>query len=107
MNTPSKSILLSIVALLVATAADAMPPTGRVVEGVLRQVNPQQHSASIATGDATKPITWTPRTRVFQDGSEVNASALRDGMRVKVTRHVPIFGPPFVRRVILLDSSSK
>ena len=107
MNTPSKSLLLSTLALAAATVANAMPPTGRVVEGVLRQVNPQQHSASIATRDATKPITWTPRTLVFQDGSEVTASALRNGMHVKVTRHVPIFGPPFVRRIIVLESPSK
>lgn len=107
MNTISKPILLSTVALAFATAVNAMPPTGRVVEGVLRQVNLQQHSASIATGDAAKPITWTPRTRIFQHGSQVCASALHDGARVKVTRHVPFFGPPFVRRVILLDSPSK
>lgn len=107
MNTTSKVIHLGIaIATLSALPANAFPRTGRTVAGVLQRVNHRQHTAEIATPDGTKPVTWTPRTKIWQGSQAVTADALRSGARVKVCRHVPLFGPPYMHRILLLGPKS-
>ena len=103
-----KAMHLSLIfTVLLASPMQAFPPTGRIVEGVLREVHPGLRSAVVATPHGIAPITWTPRTRIFQNGAEACPCVLGEGTRVRVTRHVPIFGPPFVRQMNLLEPTSK
>ena len=101
MNVASKTVLFGLLFALFSTTAAAMPRTGRIVTGTLRQVDHARKSAVIVPDDGSQPLafTWVSRTVVFIGSREVSPSALRDGMLAKIIRHVPFFGPPFATRV--------
>lgn len=108
MNTTCR-ILVScfVLAVLSADRAAAMPATGRVLVGSVQKVNPAERSAVLVPHDGSAPreFTWVPRTVVFAGGLDACPAEIREGMVVRIVRHVPVFGPPFVTRVNLPASA--
>lgn len=108
MNSPSKILAISLLLrLLTAPNADAMPPTGRILVGKVQQTNFATHSAVLVPedGSAPCPFTWVSRTVVFAGPIKACPAAIRDGMTIRIIRHVPIFGPPFATRINLPASA--
>ena len=100
-------LFVAITALI--SNAEARVPRGRVIEGVLRQVNTQEKSAVIIPHDGSKPlpVTWIRRTGFFRASQQVTAAELQNGIPVKVCRHVPLLTPPYVDKVTILDGPEK
>lgn len=49
---------------------------------------------------------WIKRTAFVANSQFTNASILKKGARVDVIYHKPIFGSPFVTRVLLLPNAT-
>lgn len=111
MNRSNTSILTLLVLLLFGTFAastsHAMPRTGRLVEGAIQNVDAARGRAEIQHDGQIKVITWSKKVKIYKDGKEVTAMSIRNGDHARVWRHVPFFGPPFVRRLNLTSTHSK
>lgn len=108
MNTALKFFLLCIFFIFLSLSeANAFPRLGRVVEGVVQKINLHERTAEIETANGATFITWRNKTKIYQQGSEVPESSMRNGMWVKVTRYEPLFGPPHVSKILLMGSVKK
>ena len=52
-------------------------------------------------------FTWSKLTTFVTSTSMADATILRKGARVEVTRHVPLFGKPLVTKVTLLPVTAQ
>lgn len=87
-------------------AARALTPQGRHLTGTILQVDAKSCRALLSTSDKAQsiPFIWNKGTDFVAGAKFVPASRIRVGVRVEITLHQPIFGEPFVTKVILLDS---
>lgn len=96
--------LLATLLLCFSPQAHAIPPTGRHWQGQVVNIDVPAKQIVIKFDDpkhGTKSYVWVRRTVVWNRGVRSQASDIRPGERVKAVCHRPIFGPPFVSRIIV------
>ncbi len=98
--------LAALVAMCAGPTA-AMPSTGRIHEGEVTHVNLAERTAVLSSTDGSPPreFTWVSRTVVFAGSDEACPAEIREGMSVRIVRHVPVFGRPFATRINLPASA--
>ena len=109
MNMPSKALLFGLaIALLGTLPVSAMPRTGRILVGKVQHVDLTTQSAVLVPEDESdpRPFTWVSRTVVFAGPHEACPLELREGMTIRIVRHIPFIGPPFATRMNLPASAS-
>ena len=100
-------LLVSVVLVLLSSApsSHARAPRGRQRTGNIQQVDaPTRHVVLLAADDGKRiTFTWINRTMFVANNRVADAAILTRGVQVQITLHRPIFGEPFVTRVILLN----
>ena len=103
-------LILLLIALLVGAApvSHARSPQGRHLTGTIQQADTTTCHAVLLTNDKSSvSFAWNKNTD-FVAGSEfVPASRLTHGTPVEIILHRPLFGEPFVTKVIFLNHESK
>ena len=91
------------------TPATARNPTGRRISGIVQRTNWQALEAEILRTDRVGALSfvWNTRTTFVANRQLVNSTILKHGARVEVRYHRPLFGRPFVSRVMLLSASNR
>lgn len=96
--------LLATLLLCFSLQAHAIPPTSRHWKGQVVSVDVPTKQIVIRFDDpkrGTKTYVWVRRTVVWLRGVRSQPSDIRPGEHVKAVCHRPIFGPPFVSRIIV------
>jgi hypothetical protein len=107
MKTPVL-IAASTLLLFSPAPAQAMPSTLRTAEGRIVSVQPASRQFTFERADNGKRfvLTWNRRT-LFGHGSAAGSAApFRAGQRARVSYRLPLFGPDYSSRVIVLPAAS-
>ena len=110
MMTPRLLFALALaVVVCAATPATAKTPRGRRISGIVQKTNWQAREAEILRTDRIGALSfvWNTRTTFVANMQLANSTILKQGARVKVSYHRPLFGRPFVSRVMLLSVSNR
>ena len=110
MMTPRLLVALALaVVVSTPTPATARNPTGRRISGIVQKTNHQVREAEILLTDrvGTLSFVWNTRTEFVANMQLVNSTILKQGAKVEVRYHRPLFGRPFVSRVTLLSASNR
>ena len=112
---PSQILVRSVLKLaaltfcfLTVASANAMPLLGRESNGVVQSVDRNNRTLTIKTEGEShlQTFEWNKDTRFLRDWKSTTSAALKAGVTVRIRYHSPIFGKPFVTRVIFLESQS-
>ena len=87
--------------------ASAMPSTLRKAEGRIVAVEPAAHRLTFQRNDNHKSfvLTWDHRT-TFHHSATGAATIPRAGQRAWVSYRLPLFGPDYVSRVLLVTPAT-
>ena len=107
MKTRIKTITIGF-ALLVSGAAmipqtaEARPPRARELCGVIQAIDPQTRTLTIQSPKRESATVFAVKgdTRFIKDWKFTNDTALKSGLRACVYYRSPIFGKPFVTKVV-------
>jgi hypothetical protein len=101
---------LSVLACYLLTTASpkAMPPMGRESDGVIQSVDRNKRILTIKMeGEPRLQVfEWNKDTRFLRDWKSTSSTDLKLRVRVRIRYHSPIFGKPYVTRVIFLKFGS-
>lgn len=107
MNVNASRCGLISLLLFPATSALAIPSTLRTAEGRIVAVEPATRRFTFERGDNHKRIvlTWNRRTLFRQATTVGEPAVLRAGQWARVGYRLPLFGPDYASRVILLPAA--
>ena len=93
---------------LTVASANALPPLERESKGVVQSVDRSNRTLTIKLEAESRLQTfeWNKDTRFLRDWKSTTSAALKAGVTVRIRYHSPIFGKPFVTRVIFLGLQS-
>jgi hypothetical protein len=82
---------------------------GRESNGVVQSVDRSNRTLTIKLEGESRPQTfeWNKDTRFLRDWKSTTSAALKAGVAVRIRYHSPIFGKPFVTKVIFLRLEPK
>ncbi|GEP44437.1 hypothetical protein BGE01nite_37280 [Brevifollis gellanilyticus] len=107
MNSRNKlytAIFASFLLFCCASVAQARPPRGVVITGVVKSVDHQTRTISFAPeGGPVRRLTYATRARFWHGESESLPDHLKAGMRVQVRVHNPLVGADYVTQVVLIS----
>ena len=86
-----------------------MPPLGRESDGLIQSVDANNRTLMIKIEGESRPqiFEWNEETRFVRNGEFTTAAVLKAGTAVRIRYHSPIFGKPFVTKVIFLRLEPK
>lgn len=93
--------------LLSVAPAEAMPPSGREADGLIRSIDQKSaiFTVEIREESRLRSFEWNRRTRFVHCGKFTGPEILKGGAAVRIRYRVPFFGKPFVSKVTLLERS--
>lgn len=110
MATSESKVVLALLAawLVSASAAQAMPPTGREADGLIRSIDLKgaMLTIEIQKQSRLRRFEWNRTTEFIQHGRFADPKVLKAGASVHIRYHAPFFGNPFVTKVTLLTARS-
>ena len=93
--------------LLTGTSASARPPRARPVEATVESINLETRTLTIASAKSKAPsdlaLTW--QTKFLHNWKFAAASQLKPGTRATVYYRTPLFGKPFVTKVVWVNGA--
>lgn len=94
---------------LTSASAIALPPMGRESDGVIQSIDSINKTFTIKLEDESRlqSFEWNEDTKFLRDWKSKTSADLKQGVAVRIRYHSPIFGKPFVTRVIFLEFHSK
>lgn len=100
------SALLSLFVL--PSTASAIRPMGTTMTGVIQSVDHSTRWITFAQdGGPVHQFVYTEWARFWHAEVASLPAHLKPGMRVQIKLHNPLFGPDFVRQIVLLAPSLK
>lgn len=103
--------LILLFACLYPTDALAIRPRSRAAEGIIENIDTRHRTLTIKRLDSDEQevltYEWKDYTKFFREDQIVNAEALRAGARINYWYRSPLFGKPFVTRVMWKSSEAK
>jgi hypothetical protein len=104
----SFQLMFVVCCFLPGAPASAMPPLGRESDGLIQSVDANNRTLTIKLEGESRLQTfeWNKDTRFLRDWKSTTSAALKAGVTVRIRYHSPIFGKPFVTRVIFLELQS-
>ena len=110
-NPPSLKSMLAAAALLCLSSADAWarPPRARESCGVIQAIDPQTHTLTVQSPKRDQPLTvvWKRDTKFIHNWKFTDSAALKEGLRACVYYRSPIFGKPFVTKVVWVNGKEQ
>ena len=106
-----KSLRLAFLILLAAwhlpITASAIPPRGMTMTGIVTSVDHSTRSVTFeqSGGKQIRHFVYAHQARFWHGAPDTSPGALRAGMHVQIDLHNPVFGPDFVRRIVLIVSA--
>lgn len=101
------AFLLLLAACHLPITASAIQPRGTPMTGIVTSVDHSTRSITFEQND-TKEIrhfVYAQQARFWHGSAEASPAALRAGMHVHIALHHPVFGPDFVRDIVLIAST--
>lgn len=100
----SLKAVLAATALLCLSSADswAKPPRARELCGVIQTINPHSRTLTIQSPKRDQPFTFAVKdyTRFIKNWKFTDSGSLKEGQRACVYYRSPLFGKPFVTKVV-------
>lgn len=106
-----KNLRLAFLILFAAShfpiSASAIQPSGTTMTGTVTSVDHSTRSITFEQSDGKqiRRFVYAHQARFWHGAPDASPQALRPGMHVKIDLHDPIFGPDFVRHIILIESA--
>ena len=96
--------MLSI-ALVTAPHVSAITPLAREVDAVIQTINSNKRTLTVTCpqGHCPRELIWTSQTQFLRNWKLAATAELRRGMSVIIYYHMPIFGKPFLTKLIWFD----
>ena len=88
--------------LLSAAESQARPPRARELCGVIQMIDPASHTLTVQSPKRDEPMTlvWKRDARFIKNWKFTEPGSLREGQRACVYYRSPLFGKPFVTKVV-------
>jgi hypothetical protein len=104
----SFQLMFVVCCFLPGAPASAMPPLGRESDGLIQSVDRNKRILTIKMeGEPRLQVfEWNKDTRFLRDWKSTSSTDLKLRVRVRIRYHSPIFGKPYVTRVIFLKFGS-
>jgi len=106
-----KNLRLAFLILLAAwhfpITASAIQPSGTTMTGTVTSVDHSTRSVTFEQSGAKqiRHFVYAHQARFWHRAPDASPAALRAGMHVQIDLHQPIFGPDFVRHIVLIASA--
>ncbi len=106
-----KNLRLAFLILLAAChfpiTASAIQPSGTTMTGIVTSVDHSTRSVTFeqSNGKQVHRFVYAHQARFWHGTPDASPAALRPGMHVQIDLHQPIFGPDFVRHIVLIVSA--
>lgn len=106
-----KNLRLAFLILFAAShfpiTASAIQPSGTTMTGTVTSVDHSTRSITFEQSDGKqiRHFVYAHQARFWHGAPDASPQALRAGMHVQIDLHQPIFGPDFVRHIVLIESS--
>jgi len=106
-----KSLRLALLILLAAwhlpTTASAIQPRGTTMTGRVINIDHTTRSVTFEqSGEKQiRHFVYAHQARFWHGAADTSPAALRAGMHVQIDLHQPVFGPDFVRHIVLIVSA--
>ena len=106
-----KTLRLAFLILLAAShfpiTASAIQPSGTTMTGTVTSVDHSTRSVTFEQSDTkeTRHFVYAHQARFWHRAPDASPAALRAGMHVQIDLHQPVFGPDFVRHIVLIVSA--
>jgi hypothetical protein len=86
-----------------------MPPLGRESDGLIQSVDRKDKILTIRIEGESRlqSFEWNKETRFVQDQKFTTSDRLKAGAAVRIRYHAPIFGKPYLTRVLFLKPALK
>ncbi len=87
--------------------ASAIQPSGTTMTGIVTSVDHSTRSITFEQSGAKRihHFVYAHQARFWHGSPDASPAALRAGMHVQIDLHDPIFGPDFVRHIVLISSA--
>lgn len=87
--------------------ASAIQPSGTTMTGTVTSVDHSTRSITFKQSGTkeTRHFIYAHQARFWHGAPNASPQALRAGMHVQIDLHDPIFGPDFVRHIVLIASA--
>lgn len=87
--------------------ASAIQPSGTTMTGTVTSVDHSTRSITFEQSDGKqiRHFVYAHQARFWHRAPDASPAALRAGMHVQIDLHQPIFGPDFVRHIVLIVSA--
>ena len=91
--------------LLSVATAEAMPPSSREADGLVRSVDRKSTVVTVRIQGESRlrSFEWNQRTRFVHHGKFTGPEVLAAGAAVRIRYRVPFFGKPFLSKVTLIE----
>lgn len=110
-KSSSLKAALAATALLCLSSADtwARPPRARELCGVIQAIDVQSHTVTVQSPQRDQPLTvvWKRDTKFIHNWKFTESATLKEGLRACVYYRSPIFGKPFVTKVVWLNGQEQ
>lgn len=102
-------LMFVVCCFLSGAPASAMPPSGRESDGLIQSVDANNRTLTIKIEGESRLQTfeWNKDTQFLRDWKSTTSTDLKAGVAVRIRYHSPIFGKPFVTKVIFLRLEPK
>lgn len=110
MKLKSLTPAIAAVALLLSAAeGQARPPRARELCGVIQMIDSASHTLTVQSPKRDEPFTvvWKRDTRFIKNWKFTESAALKEGLRACVYYRSPIFGKPFVTKVVWVNGKEQ
>ena len=87
--------------------ASAIQPSGTTMTGTVTSVDHSTRSITFeqSDGNQIRHFVYAQQARFWHRAPDASPAALRAGMHVQIDLHQPVFGPDFVRHIVLIVST--
>lgn len=106
-----KNLRLACLILLAAwhlpITASAIQPRGTTMTGRITGIDHTTRSVTFEQSGTkeTRHFVYAHQARFWHSAADTSPAALRAGMHVQIDLHQPVFGPDFVRHIVLIASA--
>ncbi|MBN8422622.1 MAG: hypothetical protein J0L73_27165 [Verrucomicrobia bacterium] len=98
------AFLLLLAAWHLPITASAIQPRGTTMTGTVTNVDHSTRSVTFEQSDGKqiRHFVYAQQARFWHGTPDASPQALRAGMHIQIDFHHPVFGPDFVRHIVLI-----